>query len=254
MISSYSQKVDHLSWWSTNPSNTLVLCSGDRGAWKDLHKKKNQLFQRWRLHKSGELCVRVWMEGPKTGPEALPWRFPRWSLSWNAPSLTRGGRGWGGSQHLWSVLHPLLGGQWLCLLIPCFLGRKSEVCQLLSKSPNSNTGFHPRAQGGSQPHSKGSPAQWRRCWPASREGCLVIFNLPQTSSDNRGQVPAPLWASASPFLSLVWGAFLMRCPFVLCPFQIECSSISDYSEKIVKANHLDNSKTYLCVLSRRWRG
>lgn len=39
--------------------------------------------------------------------------------------------------------------------------------------------------------------------------------------------------------------FLTPCSFVLCPFQIECSSISDYSEKIIKANHLDNSKTYL---------
>ncbi|KAM5252900.1 protein arginine N-methyltransferase 8 isoform 7-T7 [Hipposideros larvatus] len=30
-------------------------------------------------------------------------------------------------------------------------------------------------------------------------------------------------------------------------FGIECSSISDYSEKIIKANHLDNSKTHFCV-------
>lgn len=26
--------------------------------------------------------------------------------------------------------------------------------------------------------------------------------------------------------------------------QIECSSVSDYSEKIIKANHLDNSKAF----------
>lgn len=32
--------------------------------------------------------------------------------------------------------------------------------------------------------------------------------------------------------------------FVLCTFQIECSSISDYSEKIIKANHLDNGKAH----------
>nr|KAF6497239.1 protein arginine methyltransferase 8 [Rousettus aegyptiacus] len=37
-------------------------------------------------------------------------------------------------------------------------------------------------------------------------------------------------------------------------FGIECSSISDYSEKIIKANHLDNSKTYLRVFSHGWRG
>lgn len=152
------------------------------------------------------------------------------------------------------ALHPLLGGQWLHHLIPCFPpGQKREVCQLLSKSPNSNTGLHCKAQGGSQPPGKGSPSSWTHCGPAGWEGCLVVFNLPETSSDRRGRVPAPLRASASPFPNLVSVAFLMRCSFALCPFQIECSSISDYSEKIVKANHLDNGKTCLRVFSHRWR-
>ena len=90
-----------------------------------------------------------------------------------------------------------------------------------------------------------------------QKGCGLGFHLPQSSSCGLGQVITPPGLSTSvcstgPKLCAV--ILLMPGPFALYPLQIECSSISDYSEKIIKANHLDNSKTHLRLLSHGGRG
>lgn len=104
----------------------------------------------------------------------------------------------------------------------------------------------------------GSPVVWRHFPNDPRKMCSGFFfffpmnswecNLPSWVEQFKSPNPAKLWIEILSLLNYrhLWKE---KQTFSSLP-QIECSSISEYSERIIKSNHLDSGKSYSTL---RWQ-